>query len=258
MSDPVLTVKNLSLKLPNSVYRPWTWRDLLVRAATKPKSLRSYGHLEVCRDITFSVYPGERVGLLGANGAGKTSLCRCLAGFYTPTSGTILRPPRTRALFETYVGILPELTGRENAQLLGRLLADSGADIDGVVAEAIEFAELGDFIDIPFRQYSKGMQARLGLSVSTMFPAPLLILDEVFNGADAFFSKKMAARMRSLIERSKAVIFVSHSVSQIRSVCNRAILIRGGRIAFDGDVEKALAVYEGSPPPRLSLTSREL
>jgi ABC-type polysaccharide/polyol phosphate transport system ATPase subunit len=184
------------------------------------------------------------VGLLGVNGTGKTSLCRCIAGIYAPTSGKIAMNGRLRAIFDTAVGIQPELTGMENARLLAELIyPESDYDRERLVQEATEFSELGKFLDVPYRLYSNGMQARLCLSLISSQPCDLLILDEVFDGADAFFREKIAARILKMISRSGAVLFVSHGADQIQRVCNRLIVIRDGSIAHDGDVEEGLALY---------------
>jgi ABC-type polysaccharide/polyol phosphate transport system ATPase subunit len=182
------------------------------------------------------------VAIVGANGAGKTSLCRLIAGFYKPTSGLIERFGHVRALFEVATVVQPELTGRENAELLAKLLYPL-EDVSFELSEALEFSELGRFLDVPLRTYSKGMHARLGLSLATMKSAEILILDEVFDGADQFFREKIAARTVRLMEKSGAVIFISHSAQQIRQVCNRVIVLEHGCIAFDGAVEAGLAYF---------------
>jgi ABC-2 type transport system ATP-binding protein len=243
--DVILSLEGVNLVFRADVHRSGSWRDLFTRLASDPASafIGEKDRLHVARDISLHVRRGDRVGILGVNGAGKTSLCRAVAGMYRPASGVIRRTGRLRAVFDTAVGMQPELTGRENAELLARFLYPEEPDRQALVDEALEFSELGRFLDVPYRLYSNGMQARLCLSLVSCRPCDLLILDEVFEGADAFFREKISRRVSALIESSGAVLFVSHSVEQVRRVCNRAILLRDGRVAFDGPVEEALRAY---------------
>ena len=241
MFEPRLRLHNVNLDFVLPSYRSTSWRDLFVRRVSGEKSEKPEV-LHACRNINFSVGQGERVAIIGANGAGKTSLCRLIAGFYQPTSGQMERFGGVRALFEVATIVQPELTGRENAELLSKLLYP-GEDVASELREALEFSELGRFLDVPLRTYSKGMHARLGLSLATMKGADILILDEVFDGADQFFREKISARTVAMMEKSGAVIFISHSPSQIRQVCNRVVILEHGSIVFDGEVDAGLAYF---------------
>lgn len=241
MFEPRLRLHGVNLDFVLPSYRTVSWRDVFVRRLSGEKAEKPEV-LQACRNIDFSVFQGERVAIVGANGAGKTSLCRLIAGYYRPTSGRIERFGRVRALFEVATIVQPELTGRENAELLTKLLYP-GEDVSMELREALEFSELGRFLDVPLRTYSKGMHARLGLSLATMKAADILILDEVFDGADQFFREKIAARTVRLMEKSGAVIFISHSLQQIRQVCNRVIVLEHGRITFDGAIDPGLSYF---------------
>lgn len=246
--EPILEVEKLNLVFRTSIYRSWTWRDAFTRIARNPLT---WAHaeserLQVSKNISFKLYPGDRVALVGVNGTGKTSLCRCIAGFYTPTQGTVRLRGQVRPIFDTALGIYPELTGRENLKLLAHLLFPQEKDIEAICKDAMEFSELGSFLDVPFRMYSNGMQARLCLSLVSARPADLLILDEVFDGADQFFREKISQRILSMIEKSGAVIFVSHSANQIEKVCNRLIYLKHGQVAYDGPVAQGLDHYTNS------------
>ncbi len=242
----ILNIEKMRLSFATQVYRANTLRDVFVQTFQDPFSvlLKAQNRLEVIRDLNLKVYEGDRIALVGVNGAGKTSLCRSIAGYYTPTAGKISVHGKVRAIFDTMVGIYPELTGRENAGILVDFLYPNLVDKEEKIREALEFTELGHFLDTPFKFYSNGMQARLCLAVLTIDPTDLLILDEVFEGADQFFREKIAKRVLSVIERSGAVIFVSHSADQLQRVCNRAVLISEGRVHFDGSVKDTLAAYE--------------
>lgn len=245
----LLKVENVDIVFNVGLYRSASWRDLFTGFCRNPVQMfhATQERLQVARDISFELRRGERVGLLGVNGAGKTSLCRAIAGMYTPTRGRIRLDGDVRAIFNTHVGVLPELTGRENAELLVRLIfAGENAPVDyhSIAEEAIEFAELGRFADVPFKHYSNGMQARLCLSLISAKASDLLILDEVFEGADAYFREKAARRVLNMIEKSGGVIFVSHSAEQIQRACNRVLVLDHGRIVYDGAVEQGIQEYK--------------
>jgi ABC-type polysaccharide/polyol phosphate transport system ATPase subunit len=223
-------------------------RDLFVETVKHPWEtlLRPPQTSVVFENLNFDLYRGDRVGLIGVNGVGKSSLCRCIAGIYQPTRGSIRVKGECRAVFDTGIGIQPELTGRENAEILAELLfAISREKQKEVVEDALRFADLGEYVDTPFKFYSNGMMARLCLSLVSAMPADVLILDEVFDGADQFFRKRIAQRVKDQIEQSGTVIFVSHSFEQVKDVCNRVILLNERKIVFDGTPEEAYEIYCG-------------
>jgi ABC-type polysaccharide/polyol phosphate transport system ATPase subunit len=252
-SEILVKVEELHLTFRAPTYRSWTVRDLVVGFARSPlESLkRSRDFLHVLRGVSFEIRRGDRIAILGRNGAGKTSLCRCLAGIYRQTSGRIHVQGEVRAVFDTSIGIQPELTGRENLDLLSRFIfPGERSRRRELVAEVADFSGLGEFLHAPFKTYSNGMKARLGLAMVTARPANILILDEVFDGADSAFRSKMVERMSNLIQGSGAVIFVSHAPDQVRRVCNKALLIEDGIVAHFGDVERAIAIYESQEDRR--------
>jgi ABC-type polysaccharide/polyol phosphate transport system ATPase subunit len=244
-SENLLEVKDVRVYFKLKHYAQVGVRDLFISALSHPVEFlfKNEELFYVLDGVNFQIKKGMRVGILGVNGTGKTTLCRCLAGMMRPQQGTIQTRAEIRAIFDTGTGIMPELTGRENALLLGRLFFPREKELTNLVEEAISFSELGHFIDIPFKQYSKGMQSRLLLSLVSSKPTDLLILDEVFDGADIFFQKKIATRMRSLIQSAGATIFVSHSMEQIRDICNHVLVLDKGKIAFFGDVEEGISTY---------------
>jgi len=246
MSDSLLEVRNVSLQFNVDPVRGWTFRDVFTDWAKDPirRSRRERTKLKVLNNVSFEVRTGERVGLIGLNGVGKTTLCRCIAGIYRPSSGAIRAPSDIRAVFSTAVGIQPDLTGRENAKLLSHFIFPHEPDTGKLVEEALDFSELGKFLDMPYRTYSNGMQTRLTLSLISAKPAALFILDEVFEGADQFFREKISKRMLDVLHQSGAALFVSHSADQIRRVCTRLVILDAGRIGFDGAVEDGLRFYD--------------
>lgn len=204
--------------------------------------------LHLLKDINLSVAEGDIVGILGINGVGKTTLCRHIAGLDGVES---FCKGDVKSIFNTIIGVMPELTGRENAEVLVELLytKNSKQERKKIVESSLEFSELGKFVDSPFKTYSKGMKARLFLSVVSARPSEILILDEVFDGADVFFNKKITDRVKSMIKESGCVLFVSHELEKLREVCNRGIVINNSVIEFDGDIEEAIHYYENNCNP---------
>jgi ABC-type polysaccharide/polyol phosphate transport system ATPase subunit len=253
----ILRVEDLNLVFRTEIHRPLTWRDAFIKAVQNPAAVFSgdTSRLHVLQGISFKLKRGDRVGILGVNGTGKTSLCRCISGIYRPSSGKISVQGKVRAVFDTAIGIFPDLSGRENAKLIAQLLYPEHArDHRKIIEEALRFSELGAFVDMPYRFYSNGMQARLCLSLVSSQPCDILILDEVFDGADVFFREKMASRILKLIEQSGAVLFVSHSAEQIHAACNRVLVLDRGKMIFDGEVSEGLRCY-AKLRPRVEATA---
>lgn len=244
-SESLLRVKDLKVYFEVDHYTQSGVRDVFVSAIKSPvdflfKPKEIFYALD---GVNLEVFKGMRIGILGVNGSGKTTLCRCIAGMMKAQQGTIDTKAEIRAIFDTGTGIMPELTGRENAFLLARLFFPKVRDLEPLVNEAIEFSEIGHFIDMPFKTYSKGMQSRLMLSLVSSKSTDILILDEVFDGADVFFQKKLSERMKSFIERAGATIFVSHSSEQVRQICNKVLIINQGKVHFFGDVDEGIETY---------------
>ena len=250
MTETILEVSNLNIQYELEFHRNDSLRDFFVGVVNGPLQTL-FGNrdiLHIVKDFNLTLRRGERLGILGVNGTGKTSLCRAIAGMLYPSSGEVTLQGEVRAIFNTNVGVQPELTGRENATLLAYFLYPGvrRGELRAIVEESLEFSELGKFVDTPFKNYSKGMQARLCLSLVTSRTTDLLILDEVFDGADHFFQQKVAARTLKIIRESGAAILVSHTPEQLEQACNRAIVLGKGGILFDGDVQEAIAFYHSS------------
>ena len=246
--DLLLDIKDLNFYYRLDTFKAHSFKDLIVSkfsfSFTSWFSPRE--NLHILKDINLEVYKGDRVGIIGVNGAGKTTLCRLMAKMLIPQLGSVKSYGEVRAIFNPSVASIPELTGRENAYLLAELLFSKlpKYQIDEIANEACEFSELGEFLDSPYNLYSKGMQVRLFLSVISAKTCDLLILDEIFDGADEFFQKKMAKRIKKIIEDSGASIMVSHSLDKIRDVCNRLLILDNSSLIFDGSVEEGIIVYK--------------
>lgn len=250
-SNELVSIENVRVHFELDHYYQTSVRDVFVSALTHPVEFlfKQKEIFYVLDGVSFKLNKGDRLGILGVNGTGKTTLCRCIAGMMKPQDGKIVSKSEIRAIFDTGSGIMPELTGRENALLLARLFFPKERNIKPLVEESIEFSELGHFIDIPFKQYSKGMQSRLILSLISARPAEVLILDEVFDGADVFFQAKLSQRMKDFITKAGATIFVSHSVDQIRLICNKVLFLDKGKVTFLGDVNEGIDKYLNSRSP---------
>jgi ABC-type polysaccharide/polyol phosphate transport system ATPase subunit len=249
-SDVLLEATNLHLDYELRLYNHTGLRDAFIELVKNPWTYLTGtpDKLPVLRGLNLTLYRGDRLGILGVNGAGKTSLCRLLCGMMLPHKGTIKVNGDVEAIFDVATGVMPELTGRENAYLLARLFYHTREVPRELIEEALHFSELGHFLDAPYKTYSRGMQARLVLSLISSTPSNVLILDEVFDGADVFFKEKIAARMIKKIESSDAVVFVSHGPDQIMELCNRVVVLKEGTIAFDGPPAQAIEFYLKAGP----------
>ena len=195
------------------------------------------------RDISLSIAPGEAVGLVGRNGSGKSTLLRLIAGIIRPTEGRVEAAGRIGSLLELGAGFHPDFTGRENVELNGALQGLSRARIRERFDEIVAFAELEHAIDRPVRTYSSGMTMRLGFAIAAFLEADTLLLDEVFAVGDESFQRKCFGVISAFKQRGGTILFVSHEASAVERLCDRAILLRDGRTAFDGPVHEALAQY---------------
>lgn len=196
------------------------------------------------RDVSFTVKRGEGLGIIGPNGAGKSTLCLLLSKIMEPTSGTVRVDGQVSALLTLGVGFQGDLTGRDNIYLNGVYLGLTLDEIRARQDEIIAFAELADAIDMPVRTYSSGMRARLAFSIAQAVRPEILILDELMGVGDLAFQKKSTQRMKQLIAESKALVVVSHSMSDIRNLCSRAIWLERGRLVAEGPTEEVVSRYE--------------
>lgn len=193
--------------------------------------------------VSFDAGPGDRIGLIGRNGAGKSTLLRVISRIYQPTRGEIQIRGTIMPLLSLSLGMEPDATGYENIKIAASLMGRGPEEINDKISEIRDFTELGEFLDIPIRAYSSGMQTRLAFAVATSFPSDILVIDEVINAGDSYFIKKAQARIESLIAQSHILFLASHSEDNIRQFCNKAMLLEKGRLVAFGPIETILDQY---------------
>lgn len=224
------------------VYRRWESEWLRV-ASWLGLRARPAEEIWVLRDIAFSIGPGEAVGIIGQNGAGKSTLLKVITGTTQPSEGRVVRAGRIAAILELGMGFNPELTGRQNAFHSAGLMGYSQVDIEAAMPEIEAFAEIGEYFDQPVRTYSSGMQVRVAFAVATAFKPDLLIVDEALSVGDSYFQHKSFERMRRFREEGTSIMLVSHSMGDVRALCDRVILLDKGRIIKDGSPDAVVDYY---------------
>jgi lipopolysaccharide transport system ATP-binding protein len=199
------------------------------------------------RDVSFEVKPGEALGIIGANGAGKSTTLKLLSRILRPTRGRAEVCGRVGALIEVAAGFHPDLTGRENVFLQGAIMGMKRQEIRRAFDRIVDFAGVGEFIDTPVKRYSSGMNARLGFAIAAHLDPDVLLIDEVLSVGDMAFQERCVARMRELLGRGVPLVFVSHNLSAVQDLCTRAIVLKQGRAVFDGEPAAAILAYRRAP-----------
>ena len=235
----VITVSHLSktFKLPTE--RSFGLKQVIFN---RLRGIKGYTEQQVLNDVSFKVYDGEFLGIVGRNGSGKSTLLKLLSQIYTPTKGKIEIDGSLVPFIELGVGFNPELTGRENVYLNGAMLGFSNQEMDAMYDDIVNFAELPEFMDQKLKNYSSGMQVRLAFSIAIRARGDILILDEVLAVGDAAFQKKCNDYFASL-HGKQTVILVTHSMENVLAYCDRAILIEKGKIIEEGDSAKVTEAY---------------
>ena len=195
-------------------------------------------------DVSLDLRRGDRVALIGGNGAGKTTLLRVLAGIYEPVRGEVRIEGRVSSLLDITLGGEPDATGYENIRIRAAHLGIGRADITSRIKDVEDFSQLGEYLHLPVRTYSAGMSMRLALAVSTCFEPEILLLDEWISAGEAVFLERANRRMHTFVERSSLLVLASHSIELVRSWCNKAVLLDGGRIIASGGVEEIIKRYK--------------
>lgn len=254
-AEPVIVARGLT-----KAYRIWTdpaqrllgpllaesasWFPGALGAALRRKAHAAYRDFHALHDVSFEVRRGEAVGIVGRNGAGKSTLLQMIAGTLQPTSGTIEVHGRVAALLELGAGFNPEFTGRENVFLSGAVLGLSRTEMEARFDSVAAFADIGEFIEQPVKTYSSGMMMRLAFAVNTCVDPEILIVDEALSVGDAPFQAKCFRRLRQLIDQGVSLLFVSHDLGTVRTVCSRALWLKHGRPEMWGEAKEVAREYE--------------
>lgn len=238
----VLELQNVSIRYVTGDFKDIGLKEYVMRRLTKNYHVKEFW---ADKDISFSLEQGDMLGIIGSNGAGKSTLLKVVSGIMEPTEGWVEREGNIAALLELGSGFDGELTVKENAYLRGAMLGYTRKFMDETYDQIIEFAELKDFQNRPFKQLSSGMKSRLAFSIASMVQPDILILDEVLSVGDGAFRKKSEAKMQEIIHSGATTILVSHSLTQIRGLCNKVLWLHKGRqIAFGSDVQEICDRYE--------------
>lgn len=239
--EVVIRTENLGIKYNLSEQKIDDIKDYIIKAI---KGELNYNEFWALKNVSFTVEAGDHVGILGLNGAGKSTLLKALAGVIKPSEGKVMTKGKIVPLLELGAGFDRQYTGAENIYLYGAVLGYSRKFINSKFDEIVAFSELEDFINVPVKNYSSGMKSRLGFAIATAIQADILILDEVLAVGDAKFRKKCEAKIKEMFSNGTTVLFVSHNLSQVKKLCDKALLLEHGRVAAYGETERIARIYE--------------
>ncbi|MDD0998605.1 ABC transporter ATP-binding protein [Pseudomonas sp. TNT2022 ID1044] len=239
-----INVKNVNLHYASAAYKERSLKSLMANVFSKKQATQQVADIHALKNINVKIVSGERVGLLGHNGAGKSTFLKTVAGLYPISSGELMVEGQVRSLFDLSLGFEPDATGRENILYRGLLLGLSPKFMRDKIDEIVAFADLGEFIDYPIKTYSAGMQVRLAFAISTTVGGDILLLDEVIGAGDANFMAKAKVRITSLIEKAEILVLASHDFGALQSICTRGLVFHHGELLYDGEISSAIAEYK--------------
>ncbi len=239
----MITIDSLSLRYYISNERSHNFKEYLIRRVKQNISINEFWAL---REVSLAVKANEVFGVIGLNGAGKSSLLKVIAGILRPTSGTVEVQGQISPLIELGTGFDPDLTARENVFLNGAVLGYQKSFLRRRFDEIIAFAELESFVDVALRNFSSGMVARLAFAIATLVDPTVLLVDEILSVGDAPFQKKSEAKMRSLMESGATVIFVSHSLAKVQELCSTVLWLEHGRTRMLGPAVEVCAAFDAA------------
>lgn len=238
----MIILKNVSMKFNLGVEKDNSLKMIFINLFT-PKKKKKKDYFWALKDIDFRINKGDVVGIIGANGAGKSTLLKVVSGVYKPTTGTVEVNGKISPMIELGAGFDGELTARENIYLNGAILGYSKEFLEQKFDEIVEFSELKDFLDVPVKNFSSGMVAKLAFSISTIVDPEVLIVDEILSVGDIKFQEKSKNKMMSMIEGGTTVLYVSHSIDSIKELCSKVIWLDHGKIVKMGDTKEICEEY---------------
>lgn len=246
MADNYILLEDVGLRFRLYATPHRSIKETVVNFLTRRRYGAPTREVEALRDVRLRIGHGQRLGIVGDNGAGKSSLLKVVSRIYPPTSGRVHTQGFLVPLLEVGIGFNHELSGRENIYLTGAIMGFGKKQMAGRVDPILDFAELREFADTPVKYYSSGMAQRLAFSIATEIDPAILLLDEVFSVGDIHWIEKAQRRMKALIERASILVLVSHQMDLIQRYCNRCIWMNAGRIIRDGTPDEVVAAYRGS------------
>ena len=244
MKKNSVLLQDVNLHYASIAYKERSIKSLLAKTFRHENKASNLQDVHALKNISLEIHSGERIGLLGHNGAGKSTFLKTVAGLYPISSGRLQVEGQVRSLFDLSLGFEPDASGRENILYRGLLLGLLPRFMQEKEAEIVEFAGLGDFIDYPIKTYSAGMQVRLAFAISTAVGGDILLLDEVIGAGDANFMEKAKQRITQLIERAEILVLASHDFSSLSNICNRGVVFHKGQVIFDGPMNLAIQAYK--------------
>ena len=234
----VIKVRNLYKDFKLNSDKPRTLKEKLIRSKKN-----KVDRITILKDINLDIKKGETVALIGTNGSGKSTLLKLMTKIIYPTKGSIETVGKLTSLLELGAGFHPDFTGRENIYFNAAIFGLTKSEIEKRIDEIIEFSELGDFIDNPVRTYSSGMYMRLAFSIAINVDAEILLIDEILAVGDQHFQDKCFKKLTELKESDKTIVIVTHSLNQVKKLCNRAIWIKDGKVELDGEPNEVIEKY---------------
>ena len=240
-NDNIIEVNNVTMRFNLAEQRTDTLKEYVLKLISGKLHFNEFYAL---KNVSFQIKRGEAVALIGKNGSGKSTMLKILAGVMYPTEGSVEVNGSMAPLIELGAGFDLELTARENIYLNGAILGHDRAFMDQHFEEIVDFSELRDFLDVPLKNYSSGMTARLGFSIATVIQADILVVDEVLAVGDVRFQEKCKEKIANLLERGTTLLFVSHSEDQVKQLCPKAVWLDHGNLMAFGDTEEVYAMYE--------------
>ena len=239
----MVKVDNVSMKFNLGIEKNFSLKLFFINLFKSKKNKPPKQEFWALKDVSFEVKKGEVIGFVGSNGAGKSTMLKVIAGVMKPTKGKVTVNGNICPMIELGAGFDPELTARENIYLNGAVLGYSKDFLESKFEEIVEFSELRDFLNVPVRNFSSGMTARLAFSIATIVDPEILTVDEILSVGDIAFQQKSEAKMKSLINGGTTVLFVSHSIEQIKNICTKAVWLDHGTVKMIGDSKEVCDAY---------------
>ena len=237
----VIKVDHVSIKFNLSSEKFDSFKEYVIKSIKKQVSFEEFWAL---KDVSFEVLKGDSLGLIGLNGSGKSTMLKTIAGVLKPTKGTVTVGGNIAPLIELGAGFDMDLTARENVFLNGALLGYNRAQMEAQYEDIVEFSELRDFMDVPVKNFSSGMVSRLAFAIATIGIPDILIVDEVLSVGDFRFQEKCEARIQNMKDQGTTILFVSHSIEQVKKICNKVVWLDHGVLKMFGDAQEICSIYE--------------